>query len=267
MAAKGLDPETQAYYRHAMRVMNEAGVEFLVGGAYAFARYTGIVRHTKDFDVFLREGDLDKALAALSRAGFRTERTFPHWLAKAWRADDFVDLIYSSGNGIAVVDELWFQHATAGEVLGVPCRLIPAEEMIWSKAFIMERERFDGADIAHVINSRADQMDWRRLVGRFGPFWRVLLVHLTMFGFIYPGRRDKVPSRVLQALLRRLQTETETPVTADPNLCQGTLISRQQFLPDLQNGCHDARLQEVVRMTQEDIAHWTSAIYKEEASA
>jgi hypothetical protein len=262
-SAKGLDPETQAYYRQAMRIMEDAGVDFLVGGAYAFARYTGIVRHTKDFDVFLREQDLEKALAALARHGYRTERTFPHWLAKAWRGDDFVDLIYSSGNGVAVVDELWFQHATPAEVLGVPCRLIPAEEMIWSKAFIMERERYDGADIAHVIGSRADLMDWRRLVGRFGPFWRVLLVHLTMFGFIYPGRRDKVPARVMLALLRRLQTETEEPATADPKLCQGTLISRQQFLPDLQHGCHDARLHDVVRMSQEDIAHWTSAIYKE----
>ena len=31
---------------------------FLVGGAYAFARYTGIERHTKDFDVFVRAARL-----------------------------------------------------------------------------------------------------------------------------------------------------------------------------------------------------------------
>jgi hypothetical protein len=27
--------------------------------------------------------------------------------------------------------------------------------MIWSKAFVMERERYDGADVAHVILRRA----------------------------------------------------------------------------------------------------------------
>ena len=63
-------------------------------------------------------------------------------------------MIFSSGNGVATVDDEWFAHAPEGEVLGLPVRLVPAEEMIWSKAFIMERERFDGADIMH-CSSRA----------------------------------------------------------------------------------------------------------------
>ena len=263
--AKALSPETRSFYRSAMKALQDGGAEFLVGGTWAFTRYTGVNRPTKDMDVFIRERDLNKALAILEKAGYRTERIFPHWLAKAWRGEDFVDLIFSSGNGVAVVDDLWFAHAVPGEVLGMPVKLVPPEEMIWSKAFIMERERYDGGDIAHLIAACAEDLDWRRLVGRFGPFWRVLIVHLTMFGFIYPGRRDMIPSRVMLALLRRLQSETEQPSTADKQLCQGTLISRQQFLPDLQHGYNDGRLAEMVRMTQEDIAHWTSAIYQEVA--
>src|SRR5262249_30892737 len=152
---------------------------------YAYARYTGVVRHTKDFDLFLRPEDSERALTALTRAGYQTELTFPHWLGKAHRGNDFVDLIYSSGNGLARVDERWFEHAVEGEVLGVPAKLAPAEEILWSKAFIMERERFDGADVAHLLLCCAQNLDWDRLLARFGPHWRVLLTHLLLFGYVY----------------------------------------------------------------------------------
>ena len=49
-----LAPETIEFYRAAMDALDEAGVPFLVGGAYAYARYTGIERHTKDFDVWVK---------------------------------------------------------------------------------------------------------------------------------------------------------------------------------------------------------------------
>ena len=96
----------------------------------------------------------------LADAGFATELTFPHWLGKAYAGDRFIDLIFSAGNGVAAVDDLWFAHAPPGEVLGVPVRLCPPEEMIWSKAFIMERERYDGADVAHLILACGRELDW-----------------------------------------------------------------------------------------------------------
>src|SRR6185295_16410164 len=129
------------FYRRAMTTLQEARVPFLVGGAYAFGRYTGIVRHTKDFDIFVHPRDFRRALDAFARAGYAVDATFPHWLGKAFQGDDFVDLIFGSGNGIARVDDRWFEKAVDDEVLGIPVQLIPAEEMIWSKSFIMERER------------------------------------------------------------------------------------------------------------------------------
>ena len=112
----------------------------MLGGAYAFRHYTGIVRHTKDLDIFVRPTDARAALAALAAAGFRTEMMFSHWLGKAFHGTDFVDIIFSSGNGLCAVDDAWFDHAIDAEVLGMRGGLIPAEEMIWQKAYIMERE-------------------------------------------------------------------------------------------------------------------------------
>ena len=104
--------------------------------------------------------------------------TFPHWLGKAYNPGprDFIDVIFSSGSGIAVVDDAWFTHSVPeAEVLGIPRGCVPAEEMIWSKAFIMERERYDGNDVAHLLHARAAELDWSRVLRRFGPHWRVLL--------------------------------------------------------------------------------------------
>src|SRR5207302_251148 len=87
-------------------------------------------------------------------------------------------------HALAVVNDAWFEHAVAGEALGRRVRLVPPEEMIWQKAYIMERERFDGADVLHLLRARGRRLDWPRLLARFGPHWRVLLSHLVLFGFV-----------------------------------------------------------------------------------
>jgi hypothetical protein len=158
------------------------------------------------------------------------------------------------------VDDDWFAYAIEDKVLDIPVRLCPPEEMIWSKAFIEERERYDGADIAHVLRACSTQLAWSRLLQRFGEHWRVLLSHLVLFGFIYPGERTQVPEWVMCDLLSRLQHESRA-AAADERLCQGTLLSRAQYLVDfLHWGYQDARLRPQGQMTQEEINHWTAAI-------
>src|SRR5947208_3233431 len=66
----GLDPTTREIYREAMIALGEAGVPYLVGGAYAMERYTGIARHTKDFDILVRPADVPTALGALAASDF-----------------------------------------------------------------------------------------------------------------------------------------------------------------------------------------------------
>jgi len=254
-----LDPATREFYCQAIRTLREAEVPFLVGGAYAFERYTGIARHTKDFDIFIRPADLDRAMSVFTAAGYHTELSFPHWLGKAFCSGDFIDVIFSSGNGLARVDDEWFAHSVEAEVLGMPLHLSPPEEMLWTKAFILERERCDTADVAHVLRAQAEHLDWERLLRRFGDKWRVLLSHLTLFGFIYPCERHKIPVSVMEDLLSRLQAELHLP--AGERVCQGTLVSREQYLVDVERwGYADARLQPRGNMTRPDVDHWTAAI-------
>lgn len=251
--------ETQYFYRRAVQLLNDEEIPFLVGGAYALAHYTGIVRHTKDFDVFLRKEHFEPALDVFFRAGFSTEVTFSHWLGKTFHGEDLVDLIFSSGNGIAKVDDVWFEQSTAATFLGEPVLLCPPEEIIWSKAFICERERYDGADINHLILARGHEMDWQRLMDRFGPHWRVLMSHLILYGFAYPTDRSQVPGWVMEECLRRLNEESQSPADSR-RVCQGTLLSRTQYVIDMEDWDYsDARLDPEPGMTQSQAARWTAA--------
>jgi len=217
----------------AIRVLQEAGVPFLVGGAYAYAHYTGVYRDTKDLDLFLRVAEVGRALAILDRDGWRTELHPDGWLAKGYKGEYFVDLIFSSGNGVAVVDHAWFEHAVPGRVFAQPVLLIPVEEMIWSKAFVMERERFDGADVAHLFRAAGPRLDWDRLLGRFERYWEVLLAHLMFFRFAYPSERDLVPDRVMTELLSRV-VETLRSGAEEERICRGDLLSKVNYQLDVE---------------------------------
>lgn len=225
----------------AIRQLTAAGIRFVVGGAYAYGEYTGIYRDTKDLDVFLRKRDASKALDVLDRDGWRTEKTYGVWLYKAFKGEWFVDLIFSSGNGVAAVDDTWFEHARTGEVFGQKVLLAPAEELIWSKAFVCERERYDGADVAHLIQRAGKQMNWVRLMRRFERYWEVLLSHLLLYRFSYPSERSVVPSWVMSSLMSKA-VETMKDGDWPDRICRGNLLSSVNYQVDIREwGYRDGR--------------------------
>jgi hypothetical protein len=248
-----------AFYVDALRLLETEDVPFVVGGAFAHSRYTGRDRDTKDLDVMLRREDVPRALSAFAEAGYYVDVPFPHWLGKVQRGDQYIDVVFSSGNGIVRVDDRWFAHAVPAEVLGIAVDLCPPEELLWSSSFVQERERYDGAAVLHLLHAQAAFLDWGRLLERFGPHWSVLLSYLILFQFAYPDRRADVPRELLNELTERLRQQQPEP---DNHVCRGTLLSRQQYLFDvLQLGYTDARLQPLGEMTPEQAEIWTKAIY------
>ena len=258
-----VDPDNEVY-REVLLCLAKAKVPFLVGGAFALESYTGVARRTKDLDLFVNPADRLRLMQRLSDAGFRTELRFPHWLGKAYKDDRNIDIIYSSGNGICTVDESWFRYALPGEVFGIPVRVVPAEEMLWSKAFVMERNRYDGGDIAHLLRARAQSMDWARLLFRFGTQWRVLFSHVILFGFIYPEQRLRIPDWFMHEMMRRLKLDMQC-LPADRAVCQGTLLSWSQYLTDLEGGEYqDARHAPIGKLTVDDTQHMTRVLQREQ---
>jgi Nucleotidyl transferase of unknown function (DUF2204) len=233
MQANGAEAEQREEreaHQGALAALQDAGLEPMVGGAYALRTHTGIWRDTKDLDLFLRKDRIDRALTVLEGAGYRTEYTDRLWIAKAFRGPYFIDLIFSSGNGIAIVDEHWRSRAATQLVLDRPSLIVPAEEMIWSKSFIQERERFDGADIHHLLRCKGTEIDWKHLLSRFGEaHWEVLLVHLITFRFAFPSDKEQVPTWVMRELIQRMERR-EAEAKNSERVCRGTLLSRQQYL-------------------------------------
>jgi hypothetical protein len=228
--------EAECFYARALRGLVRSRIPFMIGGAYALRVYAGIVRHTKDLDVFCARRDRGRILKVLSRFGNRVERHDPTWIVKVFRGDLFIDVIYGSGNGICHVDAQWFEHAHPARLLGSRVRLIPPEEMIWSKAFVQDRYRFDGADIAHILRRQGRTLDWRRLLDRMRPEWEILLAHLINVRFIYPAERDIVPDWVLHELLARLEQDkslAERGRAARAPVCRGTLLTPYDYVPDV----------------------------------
>ena len=252
--ASPIEPGKRArdFYVDALRSLDDARLPYAVGGGYAMAYYTGIRRNTKDLDIFVKASDHRRILRVLKQAGYRTEYFYPFWIAKALNEhDDFIDILYSSGNGQCAVDDEWFAHSTAVQVLGYPTRLVPAEEQLWSKAFVQDRDRFDGADVNHLVLRCGQQFDWRRLLRRFAGHEGVLLAHLTLFRYAYPSDRRCVPDWVMNDL--RAAEERDPAVGS--KVCRGTNISQKGYLTAVRQwGYADARLKPHGPLTRAELA-------------
>jgi hypothetical protein len=262
----GCNDPCDDFYRATLRSLLRHRIPFLVGGAYALKAYTGIHRNTKDLDLMVLREDVERALEVLRDEGYRTAMTFSHWLAKVHYGEAFIDIIFNAGNGLCPVDDLWFRHGRQAEAFGVAVQLCPPEELIWQKAYVMERERFDGADVIHLLRSCAGQLDWRRLLMRFGADSGVLLAHLVLFGFVYPSERGLVPAEVLQKLADDLLRQWESP--SPERICNGTLLSREQYLADIERWRFaDGRAGGRSSITPGEIEAWTAAIAAPEGRA
>src|SRR5439155_8916745 len=188
----------------------------------------------------------------------------PHWLAKVFATEDcdpngaFIDLIFRAASGIWEVDDEWLDHAEPGDVVGRATPLCPPEELIWSKAMVLERDRFDGADIAHVLLACGKQLDWPRLLRRAAKHPGLLLGHLIFYRYVYPHAADapNVPDAIFDELIRR--TRAQPP--PKERLCRGTLLSWEQYLVDVnERDFIDARLLPRGTLTPDEIRRWTDA--------
>jgi hypothetical protein len=224
-------PEQRQLFRETLDHMNRANIPYVVSGAFALQHHTGIWRNTKDLDLFLPAAAVPEALRHLKEHGFEVEICDPVWLAKAHRNGYYVDLITGMSNAILTVDQSWIDRGSDIVLLDVPTRVLGAEELIASKLFVNFRERFDGADIAHIIRGTRGKLDWHRLCQLAGDHWEILLWELVLFHYVYPANKDYVPKDVWMDLLSQLCRELQSPPGSLP--FRGSLIDDKMFAIDV----------------------------------
>lgn len=238
-------PEQEELFRTVLTILNEHGVAYAVSGAFALHEHTGIWRNTKDLDLFLPLDQVDGAMKLLESRGLSTEVCDPVWLCKAKIGEYFVDLISGMSNAVVRVDQSWIDRGFDSEVLGIPVKVLAPEELIASKIFVAFRERFDGADIAHVVYAAGNRMDWSRLLTLVGDHWGMLLWALVLFQYVYPNS-NAVPKLIWDELLTKFRSEIENPDPKAP--FRGSLVDERMFAIDvaewkLQNVIDDYRRQ------------------------
>jgi hypothetical protein len=167
----------------------------------------------------------------LRQVGLECEVFDPVWLAKARRDGFFVDLITGMSNGLIVVEDSWIERARPAVVYGVETRVLAPEELVASKLFVARRERFDGADIAHVVYGTYGSFDWDRAMQLVGEHWEMLLWALVLFRYAYPAQSHYVPSRIWSELLGRFESALAKP---DPKAkFRGSLVDDNMFAIDV----------------------------------
>jgi len=228
-----LPPEAASLYSEVLQAMNQHGVAYAIAGAFALQKYTGICRLTKDLDIFMKAEDIPAALDYLAQLNFRCETLDPVWLSKAHRGEYFVDLISGMSNAAIVVDDSWMQRTLPSLIAGVPSRIISVEDLLASKLFVIRRERFDGADIAHIIYRTKGRLDWSRVLELAGEHWEIVLWALILFGYVYPAQTHFVPPALGQDLLARYMHEVQHP-NANARF-RGSLVDDNMFSIDMKD--------------------------------
>ncbi len=229
-----LPPAEWAVYQRVMQEARSAGVSFAFGGAFATAVYTGELRNTKDFDFYVLPKHRDAMKEATRRAGLNDHfERLPYdrsWIYRASDGDVLVDVIWAMANQRTQVDASWLGRGPLVEIRGEHVAAIPIEELIWSKLYVLQRERTDWGDVLNLIAAQAASIDWEHLISRLSDDTPLLAAVLVVFGWLTPSRAQAIPVTVWQRLgLPAPQPNLESP--AETRARAALIDSRPWFRP------------------------------------
>ena len=227
--------DAKHFYTQVLNILNEHGLNYMLGGGFAMYHYTGIDRDTKDLDIFCKAAEYPKILKLMADKGFQTELTDVRWLAKIFNGVHYIDIIFDTVNNICKVDETWYDHATDGEYNGVPVKFMPAEELVWCKLYVQNRERYDGADINHLLLKQGASLDWKRILFRMDQHWHLLLAQLLIFQFVYPADYHQIiPKWLFDELVEKATEQYDIPASIE-KVCRGPVIDQTQYEVDIKD--------------------------------
>ena len=152
-----------AVLTETVAALDRAQVRYVFMGGIGAATH-GRPRWTHDIDVFVRPEEAERALRVLAHVGFRTEKTFPDWLYKAFKHDVMVDVIFQSVGGI-LLDEEMLERAQVEDFRGHRLRIMAPEDLLVIKAIVHDEHTPRHWHDALALVSRCE-LDWDYLVRR-----------------------------------------------------------------------------------------------------
>jgi hypothetical protein len=204
MTADCITDEQWSVYRRVIADAKAAGLDFAVGGGMAMGVYTGMWRDTKDIDLYVIPKNRERLQSVLTAAGLADYYDqLPYdrgWIYRSFQGKVIVDIIWSMANYKAEVDERWIHGGPEVEVRGERFRIVPAEEMIWAKLYVMQRDRCDWPDVLNLVHAQAQNLEWEHLLDRLGSDAPVLYANLAIFRWLCPDAAGSLPSWLLEQI-------------------------------------------------------------------
>ncbi len=190
-------PEEWSLYKRLLHEAAARKLPFAVGGGLAAMTYAGQWRNTKDLDLYIMSRHRDQMIALLVTLGFEDyyeKQPYDRkWIYRGCKDGNIVDLIWAMANQRAVVDETWFE-GPAVEADGERFRLLAPEESLWSKLYVLQRDRCDWPDALNLLYGVGPEMNWPRLLRNLGSDAPLVGALLFAFGWLCPERAQQLPT-------------------------------------------------------------------------
>ncbi|MCW5980272.1 MAG: nucleotidyltransferase family protein [Bryobacteraceae bacterium] len=233
ITAGQLPPDQLEVYEAVLRESKRRGLRFAVGGAFALATYTGAARNTKDLDLYITPDQKAPAIRLLKDLGLHDYYDqLPYdrrWIYRSHAGGNIVDIIWAMANQRTAVDAVWVSAGPETHFGSEAVRVLPPEELLWSKLYVLQKDRCDWPDILNLLYARAGELDWPRLLARLEDDAPLLGAVMKVFAWIAPGAAAGIPSRVWTTLGLSRPASAAPAVQARVEL----LDSRPWFVPDL----------------------------------
>jgi hypothetical protein len=233
-----ISDEQWDFYKQVIQAIRETGEPFALGGGFAWAAFTGVFRNGKDIDLFILPESREMLIEAVNKIGltdyYDKEAYDRKWIYRGTRDGWIADLIWDMANYRANLDTDWVTLGPEVLIRGECVRILPIEELIWNKLYILQRPRCDWTDILNLFYLNVETIDWDRMIKKLAPDAQLLGGALSVFLWMCPGRAKLIPSYVWQMV--GLMTPT---INGEPDYIKhrvDLLDSRPWFIPALNDG-------------------------------
>jgi hypothetical protein len=85
-------------------------------------------------------------------------------------------------------------------VRGMELKMLPPEELIWAKLYVLQRDRCDWGDLLNILFMRGERLNWSHLLGRVNEDRRMVAALVEIFAWMCPGRAAKFPAGLWEEL-------------------------------------------------------------------
>lgn len=194
--------EQLAVYERVMRTANERGIPYAIGGALAVGAYTERWRNTKDIDLYTLPAHRERMMQTFADCGlcdYHDKLPYDRrWIYRGFdeASGSIVDVIWAMANMRTDVDGDWLDRGKEFVTGDICFRVLPVEELIWSKLYVMQRERCDWPDILNILYGTATTLDWHHMLRRVGDDAPLLKGVLSIFAWMCPQAAESIPDSV-----------------------------------------------------------------------